>query len=177
MTDMTRQFVERKVKKTYHAIVNGLPDEPQQTSISSVDAKNMGVDVDCSIQGDMENNDKNDKEKQWQVIDFTLEEKEAVSVWKAMKYSKSLKAKDGYLTLVQVKPKTGRYHQIRRHMVSKASPNKGYKLRCMSDLNVVLYYVIRQCQHHVNPNNLACLFMRVSFCARLGFVNVHLWVI
>jgi 23S rRNA-/tRNA-specific pseudouridylate synthase len=52
----------------------------------------------------------------WQHIDFTLEEKSAVTMWKALKYAKSLHAKDGILTMVELKPKTGRYHQLRRHM-------------------------------------------------------------
>jgi 23S rRNA-/tRNA-specific pseudouridylate synthase len=52
----------------------------------------------------------------WQHIDFTLEEKSAVTMWKALRYAKSLHAKDGYLTMVELKPKTGRYHQLRRHM-------------------------------------------------------------
>ena len=45
--------------------------------------------------------------------------KSAVTVWRPLRYVKSLKANDGVLTLVELKPKTGRYHQLRRHMVNQ----------------------------------------------------------
>jgi len=92
------------VKKTYTAIVNGIPNEPPETSISSHDAYMLGVDVDP------------DDKHQWQVIDHTLDEKHAITIWRPLRYVKSLKARDCVLTLVELKPKTGRYHQLRRHM-------------------------------------------------------------
>jgi 23S rRNA-/tRNA-specific pseudouridylate synthase len=104
MVDLTRQFVERVVKKTYTAILNGIPSEPVETSISVDEALDLGVDVNKT------------EDCKWQLIDHTLDEKSAVTVWKPIKYVKSLKAKDGILTLVEMKPKTGRYHQLRRHM-------------------------------------------------------------
>lgn len=104
MVHLTRQFTERKIKKTYIAIVNGIPDEPSETSITSSDAYNIGVDVSP------------DDEHQWQMIDHTLDEKHAVTIWRPLRYVKSLKAQDGILTMVELKPKTGRYHQLRRHM-------------------------------------------------------------
>jgi 23S rRNA-/tRNA-specific pseudouridylate synthase len=82
----------------------GIPPEDSENAISSEAAYDMGVDVDPS------------KDELWQHIDFTLEEKSAVTMWKALRYVKSLHAKDGYLTMVELKPKTGRYHQLRRHM-------------------------------------------------------------
>jgi len=90
------------IKKTYTAIVNGIPVEENEISANA--AHSMGVDVDP------------EEENRWQLIDFTLEEKSAVTIWKALKYVKSLHAKDGYLTQVELKPKTGRYHQLRRHL-------------------------------------------------------------
>lgn len=106
MVHLSHQFRDRKVKKTYVAVVNGIPDEPQETSISSLEAYAMGVDVDPS------------SKDQWQLIDYPLDEKSAVTIWRSLKYAKSLKAKQNYCTLVELKPKTGRYHQLRRHMVS-----------------------------------------------------------
>jgi 23S rRNA-/tRNA-specific pseudouridylate synthase len=105
IVDLTRQFEERRVKKTYTAIVNGIPSEPFETEISVKDALSLGVNVDP-----------NDHDSKWQLIDNSLDEKSAITVWKTLRYSKSLKAKDGILTLVEMKPKTGRYHQLRRHM-------------------------------------------------------------
>jgi 23S rRNA-/tRNA-specific pseudouridylate synthase len=82
----------------------GIPTEASETAISSEAAYDMGVDVDPK------------DDELWQHIDFTLEEKSAVTMWKALRYAKSLHAKDGILTMVELKPKTGRYHQLRRHM-------------------------------------------------------------
>ena len=105
MVDISKQFVERRVKKTYTAILNGIPSEPRESSITGAEAKELGVDVDLRDDASM-----------WQLIDYPLEEKTATTVWKPLDYSKSLKAKDGTLTLVELKPKTGRFHQLRRHM-------------------------------------------------------------
>jgi 23S rRNA-/tRNA-specific pseudouridylate synthase len=105
MVDLSGQFRDRKVKKTYIAICNGIPPELPENSISSQDAYELGVDVDP------------DSDDSWQLIDHPLDEKSAVTVWRALKYAKSLKADQNYLTMVELKPKTGRFHQLRRHMV------------------------------------------------------------
>ena len=104
MVHLTRQFAERKVKKTYTAIVNGIPDEQIENSITSEFAHRLGVDVSPN------------DERPWQVIDFTLDGKDAITVWRPLRYAHSLTARDGVLTLVELKPKTGRFHQLRRHM-------------------------------------------------------------
>jgi 23S rRNA-/tRNA-specific pseudouridylate synthase len=104
IVDLTRQFEDRQVKKTYTAIINGIPSEPLETNISIEDALKLGVDVDL------------DAGSKWQLIDHALDEKSAITVWRPLKYAKSLKANEGTLTLVEMKPKTGRYHQLRRHM-------------------------------------------------------------
>lgn len=122
MLDLSTQFADRRIKKTYTAIVNGIPSEPIETSITVEEALELGVDV-------MDDGDKNttstatngtygntNSSTTWQLIDSPLDEKNAITVWKPLKYVKSLKAKDGILTLVEMKPKTGRFHQLRRHM-------------------------------------------------------------
>ena len=106
MVDLSKQFAERRVKKTYTAILNGIPSEPAESSITTAEAKKLGVDVGKS----------HDDGSKWQLIDHALDEKSAVTVWKPLEYSKSMKAKDETLTLVEMKPRTGRYHQLRRHM-------------------------------------------------------------
>jgi 23S rRNA-/tRNA-specific pseudouridylate synthase len=103
MLNLSKQFHDRVIKKTYFAIVNGLPLE--ERSISVKEALELGVDIDP-----------NDKRGGWQLIDSKQDGRQAVTVWRAVRYAKSLRAKDGYLTLVELKPKTGRYHQLRRHM-------------------------------------------------------------
>ena len=104
MLELSRQFHDRIIKKTYFAIVNGIPEESSEATITSAEAFELGVDVDPNDPGD------------WQLIDEPLDEKQAVTVWRAVRYARSLHAHDGYLTLVELKPKTGRYHQLRRHM-------------------------------------------------------------
>eukprot|EP00977_Amphora_coffeiformis_P001409 scaffold287_cov173-Amphora_coffeaeformis.AAC.23 len=105
MLHLSRQFHDRIIKKTYFAVVNGIPPEQKKNAISSREAFELGVDVDP-----------NDATGGWHLIDSTLDGKQAVTVWRAVRYAKSLRAHDGYLTLVELKPKTGRYHQLRRHM-------------------------------------------------------------
>jgi hypothetical protein len=49
MVDLTNQFVTRRIRKTYTAIINGIPPEPIKTSISAKTAYEMGVDVDPDL--------------------------------------------------------------------------------------------------------------------------------
>lgn len=116
MVDLSRQFVERKVKKTYTAIVNGIPDEPIESRITGTEARAMGVDIPL-----YEETNSVSQTDNWQLIDVPLDGKSAVTVWRAVQYAKSLKADQGILTMVELKPKTGRFHQLRRHMVSDLS--------------------------------------------------------
>ena len=55
---------------------------------------------------------------EWNTIDFDLEEKSAITEWRVVQTAKSLQATGGVISLVEMKPKTGRYHQLRRHFVS-----------------------------------------------------------
>ena len=121
MVDVTNQFVERNVKKPYMAIVNGIPGEPEETNISTEEAHELGVDVQDYLNVGSDDGDESSDDSDffsWQIIDSVLNEKSAVTVWRPLKYVKSLVATDGVLTLVELKPKSGRYHQLRRHMVS-----------------------------------------------------------
>lgn len=104
MSNLADQFRERKIKKTYTAVVNGIPPEPAESKISAKEAYEMGVDVDP------------EEDSAWQLIDYDLDEKNAVTVWRAMKYSNSIHANENVLTTVLLKPKTGKYHQLRRHL-------------------------------------------------------------
>ncbi|KAL7529045.1 hypothetical protein ACHAXR_006153 [Thalassiosira sp. AJA248-18] len=89
---LSQQFEFRKARKTYMAIVNGCPAQ-QLTS--------HGNQVSSSG---------------WSTIDFDLDGKSAITEWRVVRKVKSLHGKDGQLTLVELRPKTGRYHQLRRHM-------------------------------------------------------------
>uniref|UniRef100_A0A7S4MIQ2 Pseudouridine synthase RsuA/RluA-like domain-containing protein n=1 Tax=Odontella aurita TaxID=265563 RepID=A0A7S4MIQ2_9STRA len=92
------QFRNRIVKKTYTAVVNGIP---------------QGCDDDHDHDDD---DDDRTAGNEWNVIDYPLGGKYAITSWKALRTVDSLHAKDGTLALVRVALHTGRYHQIRRHM-------------------------------------------------------------
>ena len=85
LTHLAQQFEFRRVKKTYMAIVNGVPEV-------------------------------NKTESGWNTIDYELDGKTAITKWRVIKTVKSLHGKGGQLTLVELKPLSGRYHQLRRHM-------------------------------------------------------------
>jgi len=115
MVDLTRQLKYRAVKKTYTAIVNGIPREFGERAITSKEAHDIGVDV-----GYFDDSDSGD-DVTWQHISKPLVNKnkqtqEAVTIWRPLKTVECPKAKDGHLTLVLLKPKSGRYHQLRKHM-------------------------------------------------------------
>jgi 23S rRNA pseudouridine1911/1915/1917 synthase len=108
MQNLCNQFEMRRIKKTYTAIVNGIPSKAshaQQTISSQIAHEQFGVDADP-----------NDTSTDWHVIEVALEDKEATTIWRPIRTTTSLKANDGTLTVVEVKPRTGRFHQIRRHM-------------------------------------------------------------
>ena len=110
MVELCKLFKERKAKKTYTAIVNGDILEPKDTSISTEEAEKLGVCI-----GDATNVES--RKRSWQVIDNDLEEQNAVTVWRRVKqYTGIENARNSTLSMVELKPKTGRYHQLRRHM-------------------------------------------------------------
>eukprot|EP00571_Detonula_confervacea_P007785 CAMPEP_0172327612 /NCGR_PEP_ID=MMETSP1058-20130122/59922_1 /TAXON_ID=83371 /ORGANISM="Detonula confervacea, Strain CCMP 353" /LENGTH=480 /DNA_ID=CAMNT_0013044693 /DNA_START=267 /DNA_END=1709 /DNA_ORIENTATION=- len=111
MVELGRMFRERKVKKSYTAIVNGDILEPKESSITSKVATDMGV---CIGNDDTSNDSK--EEASWQLIDEELEGQSAVTIWRAIRRWPLENARNGTVALVELKPKTGRYHQLRKHM-------------------------------------------------------------
>lgn len=103
---LTRQFEDRMVKKTYTAIVQGIPKEHANNTLTSREAHAMGVDVDPTL----------DIEITWQLAETVLDGKHAVTVWRSLGEFPSLAAPQQTVTMVELKPKTGRYHQLRRTM-------------------------------------------------------------
>jgi 23S rRNA pseudouridine1911/1915/1917 synthase len=102
--ELSRQFQDRVVQKTYTAIVNGRLVEDEGNSISSKQAHDLGIDVDPN------------SDARWQMLDDFQEEKSALTIWRVVRHCQSMKSKDTCVTLVELKPKTGRKHQLRRHM-------------------------------------------------------------
>jgi 23S rRNA-/tRNA-specific pseudouridylate synthase len=76
---LAQQFEYRKARKTYIAIVNGSPISHENEESSS----------------------------EWNTIDHDLDGKSAITKWKQIQKVDSLRGKNGQLTLVELKPKTG----------------------------------------------------------------------
>lgn len=88
------------------AIVNGNIKEPKESSISSQEAVKLGICIGDGVESD------------WQLIDEEIEGQTAVTIWRTLKQWPLYNARMNTVSLVELKPKTGRYHQLRRHMVS-----------------------------------------------------------
>ena len=76
---LAQQFEFRKARKTYMAIVNGSPISHENEESSS----------------------------EWNTIDHDLDEKSAITKWRQIQKVDSLRGRNGQLTLVELKPKTG----------------------------------------------------------------------
>lgn len=122
--DLFRQFRHRVVQKTYVAIVQGrLGRVDENQTLPSLGSIEQGDDSlpSCAIQitsqqaRSMGFHDIEDGSL-WNLIDMPLDGKEAVTLWRPLQQVPSLHAQDGCLTLVELKPKTGRFHQLRRHL-------------------------------------------------------------
>jgi hypothetical protein len=91
LVNLGRQFHDRSVSKLYTAIVNGKLPRPS----GSLDGNNPDS---------------------WSVIEEPLEGKEAVTHWRVLFESPCAFAVDETLSWVQLRPRTGRFHQLRQHM-------------------------------------------------------------
>ena len=108
MESLYEQFRNRDIQKIYTAIVNGdvMDHQDEYQQWKQAEEKEF----------EWQHRDTRDKDLDtWNLIDYPLGGKHALTSWKIRKRARSLNAKDGVLTMVQVRLHTGRYHQIRRH--------------------------------------------------------------
>lgn len=91
------------------AVVSGDIKEPKESSISSEEAKRLGVCI---------GEDSDSPDTSWQIIEDELEGQSAVTIWRTLRQFPLENARNNTASVVELKPKTGRYHQLRRHMVS-----------------------------------------------------------
>jgi 23S rRNA-/tRNA-specific pseudouridylate synthase len=101
VTNLCQQFEHRVVQKTYHAIVHGTPTDHDILTPSQV-IEWLGKDVAERVGAEG-----------WHLAENELDEKQAITLWRVLRTSPS---PDGNLSLVELMPKTGRYHQLRRQM-------------------------------------------------------------
>ena len=105
MTSLSEAFASRKVSKRYRAVLCGEPKFDGQTTIEVDDAAEigtrltLGVDIGTRLT--------------LGVIDAPMEKKECVSHWRVVSHVPC--ERYGRLTLVDMWPKTGRTHQLRKH--------------------------------------------------------------
>ncbi len=100
MDNLKEQFRNREIQKIYTAIVNG-DLTPHQEEYQKQQRKETKTSQNST--------------EVWNLINFPLGGKHALTSWKILKRAPSLNARDGFLTMIRVRLHTGRYHQIRRH--------------------------------------------------------------
>lgn len=91
---LSKQFEDRRVQKTYTAVVKGHPG-----AVEAGPGRGLVVDGDGV---------------EWHLVYSPLEGKDAITLWRPLLTEPS--ADRGQWTMLELMPKTGRYHQLRRHM-------------------------------------------------------------
>ena len=99
---LTNQFKNREIEKLYTATLNGLPEFYKEYQESVQQSGQVELSDDMI----------------WHTIDYKIEEKSAITLWRSTKIAHSSRANNQCITQIDARPKTGRRHQIRRHMVS-----------------------------------------------------------
>jgi RluA family pseudouridine synthase len=94
---LDKQFESRQVEKTYHAIVYGIPESTKDL----LSPKQSAEYIDST---DLEG---------WHLASNVMEGKQATSLWRV---TRTVPSPEGMLSVVELKPKTGRYHQLRRQL-------------------------------------------------------------
>ncbi|KAL7523127.1 hypothetical protein ACHAXR_000634 [Thalassiosira sp. AJA248-18] len=107
---LSAQFRSLAIEKTYTAICYSVP------KATNMNENAHPIDI-------VSQNEKEFGEDNWQLIDEPLDGKSAITFWRVLK---QFEHKNVELSLLEMKPKTGRYRQLRRHMAkTKGCPLVG----------------------------------------------------
>ena len=99
-TSLSEAFASRRVTKRYRAVLCGMPAEPEVLIDDDDDDENDRAGAAALKLG---------------VIDAPMEGKQCVSHWRVVRDAPDASMRHERLTLVDMWPKTGRTHQLRRH--------------------------------------------------------------
>lgn len=113
MDKLKEQFWNRNIQKMYTAIVNGSVMR-EQLEYQQQQLKQNGDKKGHQHPNGGHSND-HEEACNWNLIDYPLGGKHALTSWRILERARSLNARDGVLTKVEVKLHKGRYRQIRRH--------------------------------------------------------------
>ena len=91
------------------------------------------------------NSANNETGSKWNLIDQDLETDEgklqsAVTIWRLLDKWSLKDARNDTVSLVELKPKTGRFHQIRKHMVSEKSKTFVWQYLQLTDKTYTCIY-------------------------------------
>lgn len=107
MSRFSKLFAERQIKKTYTAVVFGRPKDliAMEKEGGNNDDKNQG-DTSPSATDSQDGDNSNETGG---IINYPMDGKPAVTEWKIVETN-------GRFSRLELQPKTGRYHQLRRHL-------------------------------------------------------------
>ena len=127
LLELSRSFVQRHVQKTYQAVLNGVPQWEEGMAGVAADARAapdpepQGSDCNALSGADPAHSPSPSPSPDavppgpWHRIERDMDGKHAVTFGRVLSAGPSLKARDGTLTWVEFRPRTGRTHQLRRH--------------------------------------------------------------
>lgn len=122
--DLTAQFEKREVRKSYAAICHGQPsgiggnltDEEADESWGVGTEGLVTIVVDDVATKRKVSRRATDPCEPWNLLLTDQEGREAVTLWRRVMTVPSAISPRGEVTLVDLRPRTGRQHQLRRHM-------------------------------------------------------------
>eukprot|EP00585_Thalassiosira_rotula_P006612 CAMPEP_0196133090 /NCGR_PEP_ID=MMETSP0910-20130528/2454_1 /TAXON_ID=49265 /ORGANISM="Thalassiosira rotula, Strain GSO102" /LENGTH=383 /DNA_ID=CAMNT_0041392777 /DNA_START=152 /DNA_END=1303 /DNA_ORIENTATION=- len=104
MKKFSQMFATRQIQKSYYAITFGKPRTSSEDDIIECTTATATTTNAAVVDG-----------KPFSVIDYPIDGKSAVTLWRTVTTISS-PALGGELSLLHLLPKTGRNHQIRRHL-------------------------------------------------------------